>query len=167
MSQPLVTDWIVAIATIVNVGIAFFIWLATKRYVAATIDILHAQTAPFLSVVHVHMTIRGNQDRVAQLKLKNSGSGPALNVRTATSVFLGTRLLAHEAPESVSPIAIGPGEVIEHLARVSATEFESINRGELHLTVVLASTFESLDGRRLHRTERLRFDPEVNSFTLL
>lgn len=170
--MPTTTDWIIAIATLVNVVVSWYLWTATRKSAEATAGatILAQRTysatiRPWLGTRETHANI----DHIAKrfevfLQFENGGNVPAMNVEAEWNWYLDGELLPRERSPR-APSNLFPSQTGTLVGAAAGPQYEAIIGHELQIACTLQYT--SPDGENHRTDERRRFDWTTQQFFVL
>jgi hypothetical protein len=154
---------VIAAATVVNVGVAVFMWLAMRQSNAIAKKVFEASHRPYIGVSEHIVKINEISDGMyIHVGFKNFGEIPARKVRAKWQVFINGNL---------QPSQILPDDNIETLFPGTSGGFggnignpqvwASIDNGTSVLEVSFEATYQGITEETYRTNEQARYKPQV------
>jgi hypothetical protein len=115
---------VITIATVANLFVSAFLWLATSRSTNITQQIFEASHRPFLAITRIDMDVV-NQVVEIEITIKNIGSLIAKEVSIETDLSVKGKPTMEEEKGTNERI-LPPGQELIRVVQVGKTTFENI-----------------------------------------
>ena len=160
---------VIACATVLNLGISFFMWLATYRSMNITKNIFDAAHRPYVGVLGNSISlIRRAAQREIQInvKLKNSVTVSANLVKYEISIFLDGKISCRRFRKG--PATLFPQEVLTCGGALPVgDQYDRICNSESKVEVGFSLRYKGSSPTEHHHTVRRGYKHETDSFVIV
>jgi hypothetical protein len=155
---------VIAIATVVNLGVSVGLWLSTRDSVEVARHVFETANRPYVGTE----TVFGVIDRDKHIlnftaQVKNSGTVPAENTDIAWEVSLnGIAQPGIGVPSN--PSILFPNDHVSLHGGAFNDQFDKIMNGQITLTIVLRASYNGPSNKTYQYCNKHRYEPSINLF---
>ncbi len=167
MCDPIViATVIIAIATVINLGVAILMWNISARTLKHSQRIFKDTHRPFIGIYDPSITIANNNAINPSIRYKNFGSLPARNITLRVDIILNGSTIATESPFD-KPIVLFQGDDSRWANTIAeGTVDEVFLNTQTRVDIVIRLDYESVDESCYWTEERYRFNHSTEEFEL-
>jgi len=163
-----VSTVIIAIATVVNVIVAYLMWQITSSNVEITEKFLTLENRPFIGTQKIFPEIdKKNKIFTHNIVFKNFGSIPAKHVKLRTEIYFDDKLKSGDMDTSKAESILFPGVTANNDGGVYDNFFDSVFVYNKLYKVRHEITYFGPNNKRYHTVEMWDYSKKSNSFILV
>ena len=162
----IVATMIIAIATVINLGVAILMWNISARTLKHSQRIFKDTHRPFIGIYDPSITIVNDTAINPFIRYKNFGSLPARNITLSVDIILNGNTIASESPFEKPVVLFQGGESMWAATIAEGTVDQVFLNPQTHAEIVIRLDYESVDESCYLTEERYRLNHSTNEFEL-